>query len=74
MRRWIVSAASVVCSVDITKWPVSAADRPAFTVSASRISPIRMTSGSCRIAARIALTKSSVSTRTSRWFTIASLS
>ena len=33
-----------------------------------------MTSGSCRIAARSAIEKSSVSTRTSRWFTIASWS
>src|SRR3954469_9072749 len=74
MMRLIVSAASVVCSVDMTKWPVSAAARPSFTVSWSRISPTRMTSGSCRIAARIAVTKSSVSTRTSRWLTIAILS
>ena len=74
MIRLMVSAASVVCSVDITKWPVSAAASAALTVSWSRISPTRMMSGSCRIAARIAVTKSSVSTRTSRWLTIASLS
>ena len=58
----------------MTKWPVSAAASAAFTVSWSRISPMRMTSGSWRMAARIAVTKSSVSTRTSRWLTIASLS
>ena len=46
MIRLTVSLASVVCRVDITKWPVSAADRAALTVSASRISPIRITSGS----------------------------
>jgi hypothetical protein len=69
-----VSAASVVCSVDRTKWPVSAAASPAATVSVSRISPTRTTSGSWRIAARTALGKSEVSTRTSRWLIIPSLS
>ena len=42
----------------MTKWPVSAAASAAFTVSVSRISPTRMTSGSCRIAARSAVEKS----------------
>src|SRR3954453_19611109 len=74
MTRLMVSCASVVCSVDMTKWPVSAAASAALTVSWSRISPTRMTSGSCRIAARRAVEKSSVSTRTSRWLIIASLS
>ena len=74
MTRLMVSAASVVCSVDMTKWPVSEAASAALTVSRSRISPTRMTSGSWRIAARSAVAKSAVSTRTSRWLIIESLS
>ena len=72
--RLIVSGASIVCSVESTRWPVSAADRAARTVSMSRISPTRMTSGSWRIAARRAEVKSAVSWRISRWETIAFLS
>ncbi len=41
-------AASLVCSVDSTMWPVSDARRPISAVSVSRISPTRMTSGSWR--------------------------
>ena len=74
MMRLIVSAASIVCSVDSTRWPVSAADSAARTVSTSRISPTRITSGSWRIAARSATVKSAVSWRTSRWDTIDFLS
>ena len=48
MIRLIVSVASMVCSVLITKWPVCAAVRAADTVSGSRISPMRMSSGSSR--------------------------
>ena len=44
--RFTVSVAFVVWSVDSTRCPVSAAWRAACTVSESRISPIRMTSGS----------------------------
>jgi len=44
----MVSVASMVCSVLITKWPVCAAVSAAETVSVSRISPMRMSSGSCR--------------------------
>ena len=58
MMRLMVSRASVVCRVDMTKWPVSDAASAALTVSVSRISPTRMTSGSCRIAARSAVEKS----------------
>ena len=47
--------ASTVCSVDITKWPVSAAAMAAFTVSMSRISPTMITSGSWRMAPRMAV-------------------
>ena len=45
---------SVVCSVPNTMWPVSAAVMAASIVSRSRISPTRITSGSCRNARRIA--------------------
>ena len=72
--RLTVSWASVVCSVDMTKCPVSAAESAARTVSSSRISPTRMTSGSWRMAARRAEPKSAVSSPTSRWLIIASLS
>jgi len=41
-------AASRVCRVDSTMWPVIAARSPISAVSRSRISPIRMTSGSWR--------------------------
>ena len=61
ITRFTVSVASCVCSVDITRWPVSAAARAARTVSVSRISPIRITSGSWRSAARSADRKSAVS-------------
>ncbi len=58
-----------MCRVENTRCPVSAAASAACTVSMSRISPIRITSGSWRIAVRIAETKLSVSTPTSRWLT-----
>ena len=67
ITRFTVSVASTVCSVDMTRWPVSAAWIAARTVSVSRISPIRITSGSCRSAARSALRKSWVSLPISRW-------
>ena len=38
--RLIVSGASSVCSVDSTRWPVSAARSAVSIVSMSRISPI----------------------------------
>ena len=72
--RFTVSVASMVCSVERTRWPVSAAASAACTVSESRISPTRITSGSCRIAARMAVMNESVSTPTSRWLTVASRS
>ena len=67
ITRFTVSVASTVCSVESTRWPVSAAWIAARTVSVSRISPIRITSGSWRSAARSAARKSSVSLPTSRW-------
>ena len=67
ITRFTVSVASVVCSVESTRCPVSAAWSAARTVSVSRISPIRITSGSWRRAARSAARKSSVSLPISRW-------
>ena len=54
-NRVIVSGAELVCKVDNTKWPVKEASMPALAVSLSRISPIRITSGSARRNARKAL-------------------
>ena len=72
--RLMVSVASRVWSVDITRWPVSAAVSAVSMVSRSRISPTRMTSGSWRSALFSACPKLMVSTPTSRWFTIDRLS
>ena len=69
MMRCIVCRAPVVCSVDISKWPVSAALMAIPIVSRSRISPTSITSGSARIAWRRAIVKSGVSLPTSRWLT-----
>ena len=44
--------ASLVCSVEKTKWPVSAARMAMSAVSRSRISPTMMTSGSWRTMCR----------------------
>ncbi len=74
MIRLIESVALIVCSVENTRWPVSAAVSAVFTVSASRISPTRMTSGSWRSTRFNAEWKSAVSVPTSRWFTIDCLS
>ena len=74
MIRLIVSVASRVWTVERTRWPVSAAERAVRTVSSSRISPIRITSGSWRRTRRIARPKLFVSAPTSRWLTIARLS
>ena len=74
MMRLMVSVASRVCRVDITRWPVSAAVSAVSMVSRSRISPTRMTSGSWRSALLSACPKLMVSTPTSRWFTIERLS
>ena len=46
MIRLMVSVAFKVWSVESTRWPVSAACRATSMVSASRISPTRMMSGS----------------------------
>ena len=65
--RLIDSAASTVWIVESTRWPVSAADIAVWTVSSSRISPIRITSGSWRRTRRSARLNDAVSTPTSRW-------
>ena len=63
----MVSVALMVCRVENTRCPVSAAVNAADTVSWSRISPTRMTSGSWRSTTRMAEPKVSVSNPTSRW-------
>ena len=57
IRRVIADGASLVCSVERTRWPVSAASTAICAVSRSRISPTMMTSGSARIIARRPLAK-----------------
>ncbi len=74
MMRFTVSAASTEWTVDITRWPVSAADSAVRTVSSSRISPTRITSGSWRSTRRRARLKELVSSPTSRWLMIDILS
>ena len=59
--RETVEAASVVCTVEKTRWPVSAAASAMRMVSGSRISPTTITSGAWRIAARSAVGKSGAS-------------
>ena len=48
VSRVIAEGASLVCSVESTRWPVSAASMAIVPVSLSRISPIMTLSGSCR--------------------------
>ena len=57
VRRVTALVASLVCSVANTKWPVRLAWMAIWAVSKSRISPIMITSGSCRSSARRALAK-----------------
>ena len=66
MTRLSVWVASVVCRVEKTRCPVSAALSAVSRVSMSRISPIRITSGSCRSTCRSAEANESVSLPTSR--------
>ena len=66
MMRSTVLDASMVCSVDITRWPVSAASIAISIVSRSRISPTRITFGACRRAARKARLNVCVSLCSSR--------
>ena len=69
MIRLTVRTALSVCSVASTKWPVSAAVIASEIVSRSRSSPITITSGSSRRAARSARANDSVWRFTLRWFT-----
>ena len=48
IRRPSALGASLVCSVESTRWPVSAASTAMCAVSRSRISPTMITSGSAR--------------------------
>ena len=52
IRRVIADGASLVCSVESTRWPVSADSIAICAVSRSRISPTMITSGSARTIAR----------------------
>ena len=69
MMRSMVFGALEVWSVPNTRWPVSAAVSASEIVSRSRISPIRITSGSSRSALRNAFENELVCGPTSRWFT-----
>ena len=66
MMREIVCTAFVVCSVESTRWPVSAAFMAVSIVVTSRISPIITTSGSSRSADFRPWSKLDVSLPTSR--------
>ncbi len=57
IRRLTVLGASLVCSVESTRWPVSAAFTAISAVSKSRISPTRMMFGSWRRNERSAAAK-----------------
>ena len=57
IRRVIAVGASFVCSVESTRWPVSAASTAICAASRSRISPTMMMSGSARIIERRPLAK-----------------
>src|SRR5438046_5919035 len=74
MTRLIVWVQSVVCNVENTRCPVSAAFSAVSSVSISRISPIRMTSGAWRNTCRSAALNDSVSFPTSRCEIFARLS
>src|SRR6266566_541570 len=66
ITRLMVWVQSVVCNVENTRCPVSAALSAVSSVSMSRISPIRITSGSWRSTCRSAEWNDSVSLPTSR--------
>src|SRR3989454_253976 len=74
MTRLIVCVASVVWSVENTRCPVSAAFSAVSSVSMSRISPIRITSGACRSTWRNAALKEGVWFPPWRWEMLARLS
>ena len=64
--RVIDEGASLVCRVERTRWPVSAACTAYSAVSVSRISPTMMMSGSWRSTVRRAVAKVSVDLRAHR--------
>src|SRR5215216_3375530 len=55
MMRSTVFDASIVCRVERTRWPVSAASSATSIVSRSRISPTRITFGAWRVRVQLAL-------------------
>ena len=57
-RRGMAAAESLVCRVESTRWPVSAAWMAISAVSRSRISPTMMMSGSWRSKVRMPAAKS----------------
>ena len=60
----------MVCRVDSTRWPVSAARMPIWAVSRSRVSPTRITSGSWRRKLRRQAAKvRPISSLTCTWLT-----
>ncbi len=65
-RRVTAPTAVLVCSVDITRWPVSDDCTAICAVSRSRISPTITTSGSWRRIARSPRAKV-ISTRVLTW-------
>ena len=65
--RSMVWAASVVWTVEKTRWPVSAAVIASWIVSRSRISPTRITSGFWRMTCLRASANECVSWPSSRW-------
>ena len=65
--RSTVGAAPLVCSVPMTRMPISAAVTAMLMVSRSRNSPTRMTSGSSRRAECTAAAKLGLCTPISRW-------
>ena len=69
-RRLTALGASLVCRVDSTRWPVSAALTAISAVSTSRISPTKMTFGSWRRNARSTVAKfSPIASRICTWLT-----
>ena len=64
--RSTVFAAPAVCSVERTRCPASAAASAVLSVSLSRISPMRMQSGSCLKEATSPALKDATSRPTSR--------
>ncbi len=66
----MAARAELVCTVEITRWPVRAAWTAMRAVSGSRISPTMMMSGSCRRIERSPAAKvRPISPRTCTWTT-----